>query len=315
VLQVAHRILVINESPGKRSLKLSAALRRHGCRASTVALSSIRFDTDRPFGLSVPGLDEELPDAVIVRSIAKGSFEAITRRLGVLHVFGRLGIPVWNSARAIERCVDKSMTTFLLKNAGLPTPATFAVEGLAAAREVAARELGKGGLVLKPLFGAQGRGIRLIKKPEDLPVSEEVGDVYYLQRYVSRPGPPFYDFRVLVCAGKVLAMMSRRGDDWVTNINRGALPERVSGVGEAELGRLAIAAADAVGADFAGIDIVADAEGRLYILEVNGMPAWSGLQQVAEVSIANEIASALLASLDARERGRSSLPRIAAAAG
>ena len=164
-----------------------------------------------------------------MRSIAAGSFEAVTRRLGVLHALGRLSVPVWNSAQAIERCVDKSMTTFLLKNAGLPTPPTFAVEGLAAAEEIAARELARTPLVLKPLFGAQGRGIRLIRTLSDLPAAEEVNDVYYLQHYVPRAGPPFRDFRIFVCAGKAVAMMSRRGADWITNVNRGAVPEQVSG--------------------------------------------------------------------------------------
>ncbi|MDQ2634434.1 MAG: RimK family alpha-L-glutamate ligase, partial [Pseudomonadota bacterium] len=222
------------------------------------------------------------------------SFEAITRRLGVLHALARLSVPVWNSAQAIERCVDKSMTTFLLQQAGLPTPPTFAVEGRAAAEEIAARELARTPLVLKPLFGAQGRGIRMINALADLPAPEDVGEVYYLQHYVPRAGPPFRDFRVFVCAGRVVAMMSRRGEDWITNVNRGAVPEEISGHDGNELADLAIAAANAVGADFAGVDIVPAADGALLVLEVNSMPAWSGLQSVAAVNIADAIAGALL---------------------
>ena len=71
---------------------------------------------------------------MFVRAIAGGSFEEVTRRLGVLHALRELGVPVWNDARAIERCVDKSMTSFLLARAGLPTPPTWAVEGADAAR-------------------------------------------------------------------------------------------------------------------------------------------------------------------------------------
>ena len=231
---------------------------------------------------------------MLVRSIAAGSFEAVTRRLGVLHALGRLSVPVWNSAQAIEHCVDKSMTTFLLKKAGLPTPPTFAVEGREAAEEIAARELKKTPLVLKPLFGAQGRGIRMIAALADLPPAEEVSDVYYLQHYVPRAGPPFRDFRIFVCAGKAVAMMSRRGEDWITNVNRGAVPERISGHDEGELAALAVAAADAVGADFAGVDIVPAEDGSLLVLEVNSMPAWSGLQSVAAVNIADAIAEAVL---------------------
>lgn len=302
-------ILIVSDTTGAHTKSLATRLGRRGAVVTTVPLAAIAFDTESPSGLSIPGFDGVLPDAVLVRSIAAGSFEAITRRLGVLHALDGLSVPVWNSARAIERCVDKSMTTFLLKNAGLPTPPTFAVEGRAMAETVAARELALTPLVLKPLFGAQGRGIRRIETLSDLPAEEEVGGVYYLQHYVARPGPPFRDFRVFVCAGKVLAMMSRRGDDWITNVNRGAMPEQVCGHDETGLSELAIAAAAAVGADFAGVDIVAAGDGRLLVLEVNSMPAWSGLQSVVAVNIAEAIAEAVLDFLEARVKAAPPSPR------
>ncbi|MBZ9966332.1 RimK family alpha-L-glutamate ligase [Mesorhizobium sp. BR1-1-2] len=288
------RILIVSDSSDTGSRGLAARLSRRGAIVATAPLAAIAFDTGSPSGLSIPGFGGALPDAVLVRSIAAGSFEAITRRLGVLHALSRLSVPVWNSAQAVERCVDKSMTTFLLKNAGLPTPPTFAVEGLAAAKEIAARELPEGPLVLKPLFGAQGRGIRLIRTLSDLPAADEVNSVYYLQHYVSRAGPPFRDFRVFICASETVAMMSRSSDDWITNVNRGGVPEPVSGHGEAELAALAVAASAAVGADFAGVDIVRADDGSLFVLEVNSMPAWSGLQSVVAVNIAEAIADALL---------------------
>ncbi|RVC07197.1 RimK family alpha-L-glutamate ligase, partial [Mesorhizobium sp. M7A.F.Ca.AU.001.01.1.1] len=163
------RILIVSDKVDTGSNGLAAGLGRGGAAVTAVPLAAIAFDTSSPSGLAIPGFGGTLPDAVLVRSIAAGSFEAVTRRLGVLHALSRLSVPVWNSAQAIERCVDKSMTTFLLKNAGLPTPRTFAVEGLAVAEEVAAQELPRGPLVLKPLFGAQGRGIKLIRTFSDLP--------------------------------------------------------------------------------------------------------------------------------------------------
>jgi RimK family alpha-L-glutamate ligase len=287
-------ILIVSDDTDKRAKGLATRLRRRGAVVEAAPLPAIAFDTGSRSGLAIPGFGDALPDAVLVRSISAGSFEAITRRLGVLHAFARLGVPVWNSAQSIERCVDKSMTTFLLKNAGLSTPTTFAVEGLAAAQEIARRELPKGPLVLKPLFGAQGRGIRLIQTLVDLPPTEEVDDVYYLQHYVPRPGPPYRDFRVFVCAGKVVAMMSRSSTDWITNVNRGATPELVDGTGKAELARLAIAASNAVGTDFSGVDIVQADNGNLLVLEVNSMPAWTGLQSVVAVDISDAIADALI---------------------
>jgi tetrahydromethanopterin:alpha-L-glutamate ligase len=295
---MTHRILVAGD--GSHSRGVVSRLRRRGAAVKVAPLSAVAFDSSRPAGLAIPGFRETLPDAVLVRSFSAGSFEAITRRLGILHAFGSLSVTVWNSASAIERCVDKSMTTFLLQKAGLPTPPTFAVEGRAAAEAILSRELRNGPLVVKPLFGSQGRGIRLVRSAEDLPPANEVADVYYLQRWVPRAGPPFRDFRVFVCAGRAVAMMSRRGSDWITNVNRGAAPETVAGVGEAVLKALAVEAAFAVGADFAGVDIVRSEEGGLLVLEVNSMPAWSGLQSVVEVDIADAIAASLLARLDAR---------------
>jgi len=299
------RILVLGD--GSHSRGVVSRLRRRGAAVVVAQLTAVAFDTSRPHGLAIPGFEHGLPDAVLVRSFSAGSFEAITRRLGLLHALGGMSVTVWNSAAAIERCVDKSMTTFLLQKAGLPTPPTFAVEGRAAGEDIVSRELVHGPLVLKPLFGSQGRGIRLVRTLADLPEAAEVADVYYLQRYVRRAGPPFRDFRVFVCAGKAIAMMTRRGADWITNVNRGAAPERIAGQSETGLEALAIAAASAVGADFAGVDIVRSDDGSPFVLEVNSMPAWSGLQSVASVDIADAIAEALLSSL----AGRDGQPRAA----
>jgi glutathione synthase/RimK-type ligase-like ATP-grasp enzyme len=74
------------------------------------------------------------------------------------------------------------MTSFLLARAGLPTPATWAAESREAAAEIVQQETGP--LVLKPLFGSQGRGLKLIYSTEELPPPAEVSGVYYLQRYV-----------------------------------------------------------------------------------------------------------------------------------
>ncbi len=315
IVPAACRVLVVNENPeGPPARSLATSLCARGAVVETAPLSAVEFDTASASGLVIPGFGEALPDAVLVRSISAGSFEAVTRRLGVLHALGGLGVPVWNPAAAIERCVDKSTTSFVLDRAGVPTPPTFAVEGLVAAQAIAERELRRARLVLKPLFGAQGRGIVMIDAVSELPPEEEVGGVDYLQHYVARPGPPFRDFRVFVCAGKVVAMMSRRGAAWITNVSQGGVPEPVDVTERALLERLAVAAAKAVGARFAGVDLVRAQDGAVFVLEVNSMPAWSGLQTVSETNIADAIAAGLLAFLAKRDEAARA-PRLAMPAG
>jgi len=274
---------------------LLRAFAARGAEAQAVRLGQCGFDTTAPHGLRLPGFADALPDAVLVRAISGGSFEEVTRRLGILHALRELGVPVWNDARAIERCVDKSTTSFFLARAGLPTPPTWAVEGLEAARTIAACETQGGKLVLKPLFGSQGRGLRLIERAEDLPPPADVASIYYLQRYVLPSGNGFADQRLLVCDGEVVGAMTRRSSHWVTNIGRGAAPEALTP--SPALADLALRAAASVGAHFAGVDLLRDRAGQTFVLEVNSMPAWRGLQKVTPVSIADHVAAALLRGL------------------
>ena len=280
-----------------RELSKALAARRALC--APMRVSACGFATGSASGLSLDGFDDRLPDAVVVRTMSGGTFEAVTLRLGILHALRELGVLVWNDARAIERCVDKSTTSFLLARAGIPTPPTWAVESPEAARDVVRREARDGPLVLKPLFGSQGRGLRLIRAPDDLPVLGEVASVYYLQRFVAgeRDGV-FSDFRILVCRGRVVAAMVRHGVSWITNVKRGGRP--MAAVIDREIADLAVRAAAAVGADFAGVDLICGADGRPSVLEVNSMPAWAGLQKVTPTRIAAVLAADLLAALGAR---------------
>ncbi len=276
---------------------LARALAALGVRAVPVRLEACRIEPQTGRFVQVAGFGGSLPDAVLVRDMAGGRFEAVTLRLGILHALRELGVTVWNDARAIERCVDKSATSFLLARAGIPTPATFVTEDFAAARAIVERERVAGPLVLKPLFGSQGRGLRLVRDASELPPPEAVaGGVYYLQRFVgvARAGG-YQDFRLLVSRGRVVAAMTRHAAHWITNVKQGGRP--VAMVPDATMRELAVRAAAAVGADFAGVDLVHDAASRPLVLEVNSMPAWSGLQRVTGASIAAALAADLVEAL------------------
>jgi RimK family alpha-L-glutamate ligase len=272
---------------------LGKAFAALGAQTLLLKLPACGFDTAKVHGLCLPDFDLRMPDAVLVRDMSGGTFEAVTLRLGILHALQEIGVPVWNAARSIERCVDKSATSFLLARAGLPTPMTWATQSREAAAEVVRRETGP--FVLKPLFGSQGRGLRLVRGEQDLPDPADVAGVYYLQRFVGVERDGFRDFRVLVSSGRVVAAMMRQSSHWVTNVKRGGKP--VAAVADATMRDLAVAATAVVGANFAGVDMVCDQDARLSVLEVNSMPAWSGLQQTTSIDIAATLASDLVASL------------------
>jgi tetrahydromethanopterin:alpha-L-glutamate ligase len=291
-------LLLITDHLDWHARAISRALAAAGIAMRHSPLAACQFDSSQPLGLTLPGLPGVLPDAVFVRTISAGSFEAITRRLGILHALRRLDVLVWNDARSIERCVDKSMTTFLLARQGIPTPPAHAVETLEAARAIVDRPSGRSKWVLKPLFGSQGKGLRLITQGDDLPPPESVSGVYYLQQYQAVENDGFRDFRVLVSADQVVAAMMRKAATWITNVKQGGEPVRA--VIDTPMRDLAVAAAKAVGAKFAGVDLLIGADGRPTVLEVNSMPAWSGLQKVTSRDIAAAICVDLLHAVNAQ---------------
>jgi RimK family alpha-L-glutamate ligase len=275
--------------------RLRAAIEREGLGVGRLSFTSCSFSIGETGSGILLGSLIGLPRAVLVRFIPAGTLEQITFRLAILHALEAAGVLVLNPPRAIERCVDKGATSFLLARAGVPTPPTWVVDHPDLADAIAQRETQAGyALVLKPLFGAQGKGLRLLTPAADLPGPEEVNGIWYLQRYVGATSG-WRDYRVLVVEGEPIAAMARHGRQWITNIRQGGRPERVSA--EGELGRLAVAAAEAVGCAHAGVDLIEDQRGRLTVLEVNSMPAWRGLQSVAEIDIAGRMAARIATRL------------------
>ena len=85
--------------------------------------------------------------------------------MDALHRLENLGVRVVNSASSIERTVDKYYTSFLLADAEIPTPRTLVTEDFEAAL-AACREMKD--VVVKPLFGSEGKGIvRVNQEPSE----------------------------------------------------------------------------------------------------------------------------------------------------
>jgi tetrahydromethanopterin:alpha-L-glutamate ligase len=303
-------VAIMTDEVGWHTRRLQAALRVRGAVGRCVDLADCRIDTGTGWhGLSIPRFGRALPDAVLVRGIAGGSFEQVTKRLGVLHALRDCGVPVYNDARAIERSVDKSATSLLLHAAGIPTPPTWATESAAEAQRIVMRESAAGhAVVAKPLFGSQGQGLERVGHVAGvhvpLPAARSAGALYYLQRFVAPTTEPGFDWRVLTIGGRAVAAMRRTSHHWVHNVAQGARCTRA--VLTPDLARLAEAAACVVGLDYAGVDLLPSAAPGtppIQVLEVNGVAAWHGLQRVTGFDIAQAMVDDLLDRKRVASRG------------
>ncbi|MGH8478151.1 MAG: ATP-grasp domain-containing protein [Gammaproteobacteria bacterium] len=294
---LAPCVAIVTDEPGWHGAELKRALAARGYAGRYVSLTECRIDLGAPHSVVIPGFEAGLPAGVFVRGVPGGTLEQVTLRLDVLHILKALGVVVYNDARAIERTVDKVMTSVLLKHAGVPTPETWVCESRAEAESLVARELSLGRrLVMKPLFGSQGIGVTLIDSPESVPDVAGFGGVHYLQRYVeSRHDDAWRDFRVLVVANQAIAVMQRKSPHWVTNRARGGSCHPVHL--DRSLCELAEHAARAVDIDYAGVDLLQDGEGRLLVTEVNSVPAWFGLQRVSGFNVAERLIDHLLSRI------------------
>lgn len=283
------RIAVITDDPGWHGKRLREALSAEGHEAVFLSLTECALTIEeRQLPIRMKGFEDRLPEGVFVRGIPGGSLEQVTFYLDVLHGLERLGIMVYNGARAIERTVDKAMTSFMLHQAAIPTPAVWVTRDEALALAITEREIKAGhGVVQKPLFGSQGIGLRRYRQLDELSAFSDDQGIFYLQRYVDS-GETTHDFRVFVIGGKAVAAMRRSGVTWLNNVHQGALCEAVH-LDDIRLSRLAEEAVAVLDMAYAGVDIIRDRHGRYFILEVNSIPAWKGLQSVTPIAVAERL--------------------------
>lgn len=290
-----NRLAIVTDDPGWHGARLKRAFAARGLDSCYVSLTQCRIDLagEGP-AVVVPGFETELPKGVFVRGVPGGSLEQVTFYLDILHGLRLLGVTVYNDARSIERTVDKGMTSFLLRQAGIPTPPTWVVNSREDALRIAARELEQGHeVVSKPLFGSQGEGLQRHRHLEDLEQLADSNGIFYLQRFV-HCGEASHDWRVFVIHGRTVAAMRRCGLTWLNNVAQGARCEPVR-LDDLLLCRMAEDAVKAVDIAYAGVDIIRDAQGRYTVIEVNSVPAWKGLQSVSDVEIAELLADDFLA--------------------
>ena len=279
------RLAVLAARTGWHTKELERAAAERGHQAIVLPYEGLVASIGPAPGLRSRSTELDGVDAVLARIIPSGSLEQIIFRVDALHRLEDRGVRVVNSPRAIERTVDKFWTSALLEQCGVPTPETVVCDS---AEEATAAFRVLGDVIVKPLFGSMGLGMVRVSDEEMafrvFRTIEQIRGVYYLQRTISHEG---VDTRAFVVGGRVLGAIERRAPGWRTNLARGGTARSVA-LSE-EWSALAVRAAAAVGADYAGVDLLADSEGKVYVLEVNGIPGWTGLQEATSLDVAGRL--------------------------
>jgi [lysine-biosynthesis-protein LysW]--L-2-aminoadipate ligase len=283
--------------------------RQRGLPAVAVLASQLRADEKRLLeAIERQGIASEHVDTRTLWSTLDGRARrwrgALNREISLaraVHAARTLewsGVPVINDAAAAEVCGDKWRTSLALAGAGLPVPRT----ALALTPEAALSALADIGYpaLIKPLAGSWGRLIARLRDPGQ---AEEVleyvralpgpqSHLCYLQELITTPGR---DIRAIVIGGEFIGAVFRIAPGTRANVARGARTQRCKDT--AVIAKLATAAAAAVAADIAAVDLVEDPSGRILVLEVNHRVEFSGFQAAMgeRVDVAGRIAGYLSA--------------------
>jgi tetrahydromethanopterin:alpha-L-glutamate ligase len=259
--------------------------------ASISASDSSVFDT---------GLKDLNPDAIIVRDVGISfSLEQISFKFDLLRHFEHVNIPVLNSSTAIQNAANKFHSFYLFKQAHLPIPRTLVTSNLTVAMN-AVTDFETA--VAKPIFGSQGKGIYKLETSQPdlkqkLATLLKDRGVLYLQEFVPNPGR---DIRVFVVGEEALGAIYRVSQcgSFISNLSQGGTPHKCELTEEIE--ELAIRAAKAVGADFAGVDLI-ESENGLVLLEANATPSGKGIKLACGIDVTERIIDLLFEQLEVRE--------------
>jgi ribosomal protein S6--L-glutamate ligase len=232
--------------------------------------------------------DETFPalDVVLPRQGA----EVATACLALIEQFEHMGLAVVNSAGAIRLARHKFFALQALAAARLPVPATVFVNS-PAALAAAVDRLGGYPLVVKAVSGRQGKGItRADSAREGRRVMSEVLDRrsgLLLQEYVPPQGRS--DLRVLVIGGATVGAvaLTPRTDDFRANFHLGGNVRPLALA--PEVAQLSQRAAQTLGLEVAGVDLMRAADGRTVIMEVNYAPGFKGFEAATGLDVAGRI--------------------------
>ncbi|MBK5191322.1 MAG: RimK family alpha-L-glutamate ligase [Methanosarcinales archaeon] len=276
-------------------------IEKRGAKAVPLNLATLSASvSNSDFSIFNVDLTDVELDAIIVRDVGISlSLEQISFKFDLLRQFETY-MPVMNSSEAIQNAANKFFSFYLFKRAQLPIPRTMITPELDVA--LSAVETFESAVV-KPIFGSQGEGIFKLENSQPdlkskLTALLKEGGVLYLQEFVPNPGR---DIRVFVVGEEAIGAIYRVsvGGSFISNLSQGGTPVSCE-VTEA-MQELAIRAAKAVGADFAGVDLIEGKEG-LHLLEVNATPSGKGINRACGIDVTERIVDLLFERLEDRAK-------------
>lgn len=206
-----------------------------------------------------------------------------------------LGIPVFNQAHVIETSDDKIATYQVLAKHHLPIPRTIIAPKVFYNREEKflpdfdqiVNQLGLP-LVIKEAFGSFGEQVYLVSTMDELrtKVQELYGKPFMFQEFVSTSKGR--DIRLQVVGDRVVAAMKRTANnDFRANVTAGGITAAYEPSEKAK--EIAIAASQAIGADFSGVDLLFGKNDQYVICEINSNAHIRNLLNCTGVNAADDI--------------------------
>ena len=271
-----------------RRLVEAAKARGHEVRVIDPLRCYMNITSHRPM-IHYRGETLEGYDAVIPRIGASITFYGTA----VLRQFEMMGVFPLNESVAITRSRDKLRSLQLLSRKGIGLPVTGFAHSPDDTQDVL-KMVGGAPLVIKLLEGTQGIGVVLAETNK---AAESVIEAFWglranilVQEFIKEAGGA--DIRCLVIGNKVVAAMKRQAKEgeFRSNLHRGGTAV-ITKLTPAERAT-AVGAAQAIGLNVAGVDILRSNHGPL-VMEVNSSPGLEGIEKASEKDVASMIISCI----------------------
>lgn len=242
------------------------------------------------------GSDETLidVDGVLLRHLGTiRDYEQFMNRISCIRAFEAKGIYVMNPVVNWLFASDKFATLLELAKHKIPVPETVVTEQMFIAYNAVKRFKSA---VIKPLRSAMGFGVFKVDDP-DLALHAfsyftNMNKPIYTQKFLEKIGDG--DYRVVVVGGKVLGAEFRKGTTWKSNVAQGAVPKGIKP--NSELVELSLKTAEALGLEYAGIDIAETKDGY-FVLETNPTLSWQGFKKATGINPAKYIVERLIENI------------------